>query len=46
MMVAPVPIIAPAIIGLGYDPVWFGIIVILLVAFPQIALWMPQTFGH
>jgi C4-dicarboxylate transporter DctM subunit len=93
MMVATVPIIAPVIIGLGYDPVWFGIIIILLVetamitppvginlyvvqgirrggqindvligsapfvvtllvmigilvAFPDIALWMPKTFGH
>jgi C4-dicarboxylate transporter, DctM subunit len=31
MMVATVPIITPVIVGLGYDPVWFGIIVILLV---------------
>jgi tripartite ATP-independent transporter DctM subunit len=93
MMVATVPIITPVIVGLGYDPVWFGIIVILLVetamitppvginlfvvqgirrgghindvligaapfvvtllvmigllvAFPGIALWMPQTFGR
>jgi tripartite ATP-independent transporter DctM subunit len=93
MMVATVPIITPVIVALGYDPVWFGIIVILLVetamitppvginlfvvqgirrrghindvligsapfvatllvmiallvAFPGIALWMPQTFGR
>jgi tripartite ATP-independent transporter DctM subunit len=93
MMVATVPIVTPVIVGLGYDPIWFGIIVILLVetamitppvginlfvvqgirhrghindvligsapfvvtllvmigllvAFPQIALWLPQTFGH
>jgi C4-dicarboxylate transporter, DctM subunit len=93
MMVATVPIITPVIVGLGYDPVWFGIIVILLVetamitppvginlfvvqgirhgghindvligaapfvvtllvmvgllvAFPGIALWMPETFGR
>jgi C4-dicarboxylate transporter, DctM subunit len=92
MMVATVPIITPVVVGLGYDPVWFGIIVILLVetamitppvginlfvvqgirrrghindvligstpfvatllimigllvAFPGIALWLPQTFG-
>jgi tripartite ATP-independent transporter DctM subunit len=31
MMVATVPILAPVVVGLGYDPVWFGIIVILLV---------------
>ena len=31
MMVATVPVIAPIIINLGYDPVWFGILVMLLV---------------
>jgi tripartite ATP-independent transporter DctM subunit len=31
MMVATVPIITPVIISLGYDPVWFGIIIILLI---------------
>ncbi|WP_442580174.1 TRAP transporter large permease [Mesorhizobium sp. ASY16-5R] len=31
MMVATVPIIAPVIFALGFDPVWFGILVILLV---------------
>ena len=31
MMVATIPIIAPVIIGLGFDPIWFGVIVILLV---------------
>jgi C4-dicarboxylate transporter DctM subunit len=88
-----VPIIAPVIVGLGYDPVWFGIIVILLVetamitppvginlfvvqgirkgghindvligsapfavtllvmigllvAFPDIALWLPKAVGR
>jgi C4-dicarboxylate transporter DctM subunit len=93
MMVATVPIIAPVIVGLGYDPVWFGIIVILLVetamitppvginlfvvqgirkgghindvligsapfavtllvmigllvAFPDIALWLPKAVGR
>lgn len=93
MMVATVPIITPVIVGLGYDPVWFGIVVILLietamitppvginlfvvqgirrggrigdvligsapfvatllimiavlVAFPDIALWMPRNFGR
>ena len=30
MMVATVPIIAPLLIKAGFDPVWFGIIVILL----------------
>ncbi|MBI2202637.1 MAG: TRAP transporter large permease [Candidatus Rokubacteria bacterium] len=31
MMVATVPIITPVVIAAGFDPVWFGIIIILLV---------------
>ena len=31
MMVATVPIIAPLVIGMGYDPIWFGIIVVILI---------------
>jgi C4-dicarboxylate transporter DctM subunit len=31
MMITTVPIIAPVIVSMGYDPIWFGIIVILLV---------------
>ncbi len=31
MMVATVPIFAPVAVSMGYDPVWFGILVILLV---------------
>jgi C4-dicarboxylate transporter DctM subunit len=31
MMITTVPIIAPVITSMGYDPIWFGIIVILLV---------------
>jgi tripartite ATP-independent transporter DctM subunit len=31
MMVATVPIFTPIVVALGYDPVWFGILVILLV---------------
>lgn len=31
MMVATVPIFTPVAVSLGYDPVWFGILVILLV---------------
>ncbi|MGQ0663314.1 MAG: TRAP transporter large permease [Pseudomonadota bacterium] len=31
MMVATVPIIVPVMVSLGYDPVWFGIIIILLI---------------
>ncbi|HET6468029.1 MAG TPA: TRAP transporter large permease [Geminicoccaceae bacterium] len=31
MMITTVPIVAPVIVSMGYDPIWFGIIVILLV---------------
>jgi C4-dicarboxylate transporter DctM subunit len=31
MMVATVPIVAPIVIGAGYDPVWFGVLIILLI---------------
>ena len=31
MMVATVPIITPLIIALGFDPVWFGVLIMLLV---------------
>jgi len=31
MMVATVPVVTPIIIDLGYDPVWFGILIMLLV---------------
>ena len=30
MMLMIVPVVFPAIIGLGYDPLWFGIAVVLL----------------
>lgn len=31
MMITTIPIVAPIMIGLGYDPVWLGIIIIILV---------------
>ncbi|MBI4182921.1 MAG: TRAP transporter large permease [Proteobacteria bacterium] len=30
MMVLTVPLVTPVVVGLGYDPVWFGILVVLL----------------
>lgn len=30
-MVATVPIFTPIVVGLGFDPIWFGILVILLI---------------
>jgi C4-dicarboxylate transporter DctM subunit len=40
MMVATVPIIAPIMFKAGYDPVWFGIIVIILM---ELALITPPV---
>jgi tripartite ATP-independent transporter DctM subunit len=31
MMIVTIPVIAPLMFSLGYDPVWFGIVVIILV---------------
>ncbi|QBK05883.1 TRAP transporter large permease [Hylemonella gracilis] len=31
MMIMTIPVIAPIMIGLGYDPVWLGILIIVLV---------------
>ena len=31
MMIATVPIITPVIIAAGYDPVWFGVLIMLLI---------------
>lgn len=31
MMIATVPIITPVIVQLGFDPVWFGILIMLLI---------------
>jgi len=36
MMVATVPIIAPIMIKAGYDPVWFGIMIIILMELAMI----------
>jgi tripartite ATP-independent transporter DctM subunit len=38
MIVTTIPIVFPVVIGLGYDPVWFGVIVVMLV---EIALISP-----
>ena len=31
MMITTVPIITPVVVSLGYDPVWFGVLIMLLV---------------
>jgi C4-dicarboxylate transporter DctM subunit len=40
LMVITVPIVTPVITGLGYDPVWFGILLILLI---EMALITPPV---
>lgn len=40
LMVATIPIVVPIVTGLGYDPVWFGILMILLV---EMALITPPV---
>jgi len=40
MMITTVPIIVPIITAMGYDPVWFGIIIIILV---EIAMITPPV---
>jgi len=36
MMVATVPIITPVIIGAGFDPVWFGVMIVILLEMAMI----------
>jgi TRAP-type C4-dicarboxylate transport system permease large subunit len=31
MMITTIPIVAPIMIGLGFDPIWLGIVIIILV---------------
>ncbi|MEM1384634.1 MAG: TRAP transporter large permease [Pseudomonadota bacterium] len=40
LMVATIPIVAPIVVQLGYDPVWFGVMLILLV---EMALITPPV---
>ncbi|GAA4358367.1 TRAP transporter large permease [Variovorax defluvii] len=40
MMITTIPIVAPVMVALGFDPIWFGIIVILLV---ELALITPPV---
>jgi tripartite ATP-independent transporter DctM subunit len=40
LMVITIPIVAPVIIGMGYDPVWFGVLLILLI---EMALITPPV---
>ncbi len=40
MMITTIPIVAPVMIGLGFDPIWFGIVLIVLV---EMALITPPV---
>ena len=40
LMVITIPIVVPIIIGLGYDPIWFGILMIVLI---EMALITPPV---
>jgi len=40
LMVITIPIVAPVMVGLGYDPVWFGVLIILLI---EMALITPPV---
>jgi len=40
LMVITIPIVSPIIVGLGYDPIWFGILLILLI---EMALITPPV---
>lgn len=40
LMVITIPIVVPVVTGLGYDPVWFGILLILLI---EMALITPPV---
>ncbi len=40
MMITTIPIVAPVMIGLGFDPIWFGIVIIVLI---EMALITPPV---
>jgi C4-dicarboxylate transporter DctM subunit len=40
MMITTIPIVAPLVIGLGVDPVWFGVFIVLVT---ELALITPPV---
>jgi TRAP-type C4-dicarboxylate transport system permease large subunit len=40
LMVITIPIVAPVVTGLGFDPIWFGVLLILLI---EMALITPPV---
>jgi C4-dicarboxylate transporter DctM subunit len=37
MIITTVPVVFPIVVGLGYDPIWFGVLVTMLVEIAQIS---------
>lgn len=37
LIITTVPVIFPVVIGLGYDPIWFGVVITMLVEIAQIS---------
>jgi C4-dicarboxylate transporter, DctM subunit len=37
MIITTVPVVFPIVVALGYDPIWFGVIVVMLVEIAQIS---------
>ena len=37
MIITTVPVIFPVVVALGYDPIWFGVVVTMLVEIAQIS---------
>jgi len=37
MIITTVPVIFPVVVALGYDPIWFGVVVVMLVEIAQIS---------
>jgi TRAP-type C4-dicarboxylate transport system permease large subunit len=40
LMIITIPIVAPVVTGLGFDPIWFGVLLILLI---EMALITPPV---
>ncbi len=46
MMILTVPLLYPSILALGFDPIWFGVFVVLMMALgvSHPLAWMPLLF--
>ena len=43
LMVVTIPIIVPLVVEMGYDPIWFGILMIVLIVLIEMALITPPV---